>query len=64
MADNFHLPRSIVPPSKSFGEVPPSPSSLNNDSDVEVVHGGHFSLPYPRSIGNPLSFQKTRFESQ
>ena len=64
MADNFHLPRLIVPPSKSFGEVPPSPSSLNNDLDVEGVHGSRFSLPYPHSIANPLSFQKTRFERQ
>ena len=65
MVDNFHLPGLIVPPSESFGEVPPSPSSLNNNLDVEVeVHGGRFSLPYPHSIENPLSFQKTRFERQ
>jgi hypothetical protein len=64
IADNFHLPWSTVAPSESIGEEPPSLSLQANNVEVEDVRGLRFSLPYPRSIANPVGFQKTRFEKQ
>ena len=65
-ADNFNFPNAPAAPlHEAIGEdarVTRLPSAPNNfEAEVE---GLRFSEPYPRSIANPIVFQKTRFEKQ
>jgi hypothetical protein len=59
-ADNFNLPIApacaAAPLHEAIGEDAP------NNFEAEVR--GRFSEAYPRSIANPIFFQKTRFENQ
>jgi hypothetical protein len=61
IADNFHLPSSSEATTESLDHVPAIPTSPASSVNEEV-RGLRFSLPYPRSIANPIGFKKTRFE--
>ena len=63
IADNIHLPWSSEATTNSPDHAPAIPTSLARAVNEEV-RGLRFSLPYPRSIANPIGFKKTRFEVQ
>jgi hypothetical protein len=65
IADNFILPSTPATPApaEATGEDVTRLSSGPNNFEVEV-RGLRFSEQYPRSIANPIGFQKTRFEKE
>lgn len=62
-ADNFHVGRTPEPECEAVDEVVTRRSPGPNNIEAEVQHL-RFSEPYPRAVGNPISFQKMCFERQ
>jgi hypothetical protein len=60
IADNFNLPSPPTAPEAMDEDVSRLPSGPNDLE--EEVQGHRFFEQYPRPIGNPVRFQKTRFE--
>jgi Plavaka transposase len=66
IADNIHLPLSCEAPIDPLYHRPasPTPPARAARGVNEEIRGVRYSLPYPRSIANPISLKKTRFEVQ